>query len=73
MEKEFGTKGRLPVKVTFDGVPYSGSLAKYGAPQHIVGILKNVREQTGQCPCDTVEVTIEEDEAERAVGRRSRN
>ena len=28
VEKEFGTKGRVPVKATFDGVEYSGSLVK---------------------------------------------
>ncbi len=67
VEKEFGTKGRVPVKATFDGVPYSGSLVKYGAPQHMLGILKAVREQINKGPGDTVDVTIEKDEAERTV------
>jgi hypothetical protein len=67
VEKEFGTKGRVPVKATFDGVPYSGSLVKYGSPQHMLGILKNVREQIGKGPGDVVEVTIEKDESERTV------
>ncbi len=30
--KEFTTKGKVPVKATFDGVPYTGSLIKYGKP-----------------------------------------
>jgi hypothetical protein len=67
VEEEFRTKGRVPVKATFDGVPYSGSLVKYGAPQHMLGILKSIREQIGKGPGDTVEVTIEKDETERAV------
>jgi bifunctional DNA-binding transcriptional regulator/antitoxin component of YhaV-PrlF toxin-antitoxin module len=67
VEEEFGTKGRVPVKAKFDGVPYSGSLVKYGAPQHMLGILKNIREQIGKGPGDTVEVTIEKDETERTV------
>jgi|SRR5579859_2189374 len=67
VEKEFGTKGRVPVKATFDGVPYSGSLVKYGAPQHMLGILKNIREQIGKGPGDIVEVTIEKDESQRTV------
>lgn len=67
VEKEFGTKGRVPVKATFDGVPYSGSLVKYGAPQHMLGILKAVREQIGKGPGDTVDVTIKKDESERTV------
>lgn len=67
VEEEFGTKGRVPVKATVDGVPYSGSLIKYGAPQHMLGILKSVREQIGKGPGDTVDVTIEKDETERTV------
>jgi len=67
VEEEFGTRGRVPVKATFDGVPYSGSLVKYGAPQHMLGILKSVREQIGKGPGDTVEVMIEKDETERTV------
>jgi bifunctional DNA-binding transcriptional regulator/antitoxin component of YhaV-PrlF toxin-antitoxin module len=67
VETEFGTKGRVPVKATFDGVPYAGSMVKYGAPQHLLGILKNIREQIGKGPGDTVEVTVQKDEAERAV------
>ena len=30
VEKEFGFKGRVPVKSRFDGVPYTGSLIKCG-------------------------------------------
>ena len=67
VEKEFGTKGRVPVRATFDGVPYVGSLVKYGAPQHMLGLLKAIREQIGKGPGDSVEVTIEKDETERTV------
>jgi hypothetical protein len=67
VEQEFGTKGRVPVKATFDGVPYTGSLVKYGAPQHMLGILKAVREQLGKGPGDMVDVTIQRDETERKV------
>jgi hypothetical protein len=47
VEKEFGTKGKVPVKVAFDGVPYVGSLIKYG---HMLPILKAIRMQTGKGP-----------------------
>lgn len=67
VEKEFGTKGRVPVKVTFDGIPYTGSMVKYGAPHHMLGILKSIREQIGKGPGDLVEVTVQKDEAERTV------
>ena len=42
-------------------------MVKYGAPQHMLGILKSIREQIGKGPGDTVEVTIEKDETERTV------
>lgn len=48
VEEEFGTKGRVPVKATFDGVPYTGSMIKYGVPQHMLGVLKALREQIGK-------------------------
>ena len=67
VEKEFGTKGRVPVKATFDGVPHTGSMMKYGAPLHMLGILKNIREQIGKGPGDTVEVTVQKDESERTA------
>jgi hypothetical protein len=67
VEEEFGTRGRVPVKATFDGVPYSGSLVKYGAPQHMLGILKNIRTQIGKGLGDMVDVTILKDETERTV------
>ena len=66
-EKEFATKGRVPIKATFDGVPYTGSLVKYGQPQHMLGLLKSIREQIGKGPGDMIEVTIQKDEEDRVV------
>ena len=59
-EKEFGTKGKVPVKATFDGVPYTGSLIKYGQPQHMLGLLKSIREQIGKGAGDTIDITIQQ-------------
>lgn len=67
VEKEFATKGRVPVKVTFDGVPYSGSLVKYGQPQHMLPILKAIRAQIGKGPGEDVQVELWKDEEERTV------
>jgi hypothetical protein len=67
VEQEFGTRGRVPVKATFDGVPYTGSLIRYGAPQHMLPILKAIREQIGKQPGDVVEVTLTRDLSERTV------
>jgi len=66
-EKEFATKGRVPVKATFNGVPYSGSLFKYGNPLHMLGMLKAIRAQTGKGPGDTIEVVVWKDEEVRTV------
>jgi len=67
VEKEFGTKGRVPVKTTFEGVPYAGSLMRCGAQQHMLGILKELREQLGKKPGDKVEVEVWKDDGVRTV------
>ena len=67
VEREFGTKGKVPVKAAFNGVPYSGSLVKYGNPLHMLPMLKAIREQTGTMPGDTVEVEVWKDEAPRTI------
>lgn len=66
-EKEFATKGNVPVKATFNGVPYTGSLANCGSPLHRMGVLKSIREQIGRGPGDTIEVVIWRDEEVRTV------
>jgi hypothetical protein len=67
VEKEFGTKGKVPVKMTFDGVADSGSLMKWGTPDHFVGMHKWIRERLDKQPGDTVEVELWKDEEERTV------
>jgi hypothetical protein len=67
VEKEFGVKGRVPVKSTIDGVPYSGSLVKCGDASHMLGVLKSIRQQIGKGPGDTVEVMVWKDGEERTV------
>jgi hypothetical protein len=67
VQAEFGTRGQVRVKAAFDGVPYSGSLIKYGHPQHMMPILKEIRDKIGKGPGDTVAVVIERDESVRTV------
>lgn len=66
-EKEFATKGKVPVKATFDGVPYTGSLIKYRNPLHLMGVAKSIREQIGKGPGDTIEVVVCRDEEVRTL------
>lgn len=65
--KEFGTEGRVPVKATFDGISYSGSLIKYGHAQHMLGMLKSIRQQIGKQPGEMVEVVVWKDAEERTI------
>ena len=67
VEKEFGTRGRVPVQASFDGIPYRGSLTRCGATDHMLGMLKSIREQVGKGPGDTVAVVVWKDEGERTV------
>src|SRR5919197_869991 len=67
VEKEFGTKGKVPVKVVFDGVPYRTSLFKYGLPQHMIGTPKAIRDKIGKGPGDKVSVELWRDQEDRVV------
>ena len=66
-QKEFATNGKVPVKATFEGVPYAGSLVKYGHPHHMLGMPKAIREQIAKRPGDTVQIVVWKDEEVRTV------
>ena len=61
-KKNSARAARSPSKSTFDGVPYTGTMVKYGHPQHMLPVLKAIREQIGKGPGDTVNVVVERDE-----------
>jgi len=67
VEAEFGTRARVPVSSTLEGIPYRGSLVKCGPTSHMLGVLKSIREQIGKGPGDTIEVVLWKDETERIV------
>ena len=66
VEQVFGKK-RVPIYATIDGIGYRGSLVRMGGPCHMLLILKKIREAIGKQAGDTVEVTLEQDHAPRAV------
>jgi len=66
--KEFATQGKVPVKATFNGVAYTGSLIKYRNPLHLLGVPKSIREEIGKGSGDTIEVIVWRDEEARIVG-----
>ena len=59
VRKEFG-KGRVKVSVTFDGVPYEGSLVRMGTPFPIIGVRKEIRAAIQKQPGDRITVTLQE-------------
>ncbi|MEV0030917.1 YdeI/OmpD-associated family protein [Nocardia sp. NPDC050793] len=61
-----GGGGRIPVRVTFDGIEYTGSIVTMGGGP-CLGMLKAIRERLGKGPSDTVVVTVSRDTAERTV------
>jgi hypothetical protein len=61
-----GGKGRIPVRATFDGVDYRGSVVSMGG-QKVIGLLKAIREQLGKGPGDAVTVTLALDAEDRSV------
>jgi hypothetical protein len=67
VEREFGIQGRVPVRATFNGVPYTGSLVKCGADEHMLGVQKAIRAQIGKGPGDDVDVVLWRDDRVRTV------
>ncbi|MFI1915942.1 YdeI/OmpD-associated family protein [Nocardia sp. NPDC020380] len=61
-----GGGARIPVRATFDGIPYTGSIANMGNGP-CLGILEAVQAELGKTPGDTVTITVERDTAERTV------
>lgn len=67
VEEEFGTKGQVKVKVTFDGYEYRGSLVKMGHCCHIVGITQKIRKEINKQPGDSVRIVLKKDDEPRKV------
>lgn len=67
IREEFG-RGRVNVHVTFDGVPYDGSVVNMGVKNqdgsicYIIGLRKDIRSRIGKQPGDTCLVTVRERE-----------
>ena len=66
VEKTFGKK-RVKVNATIDGEPYRGSLVRMGTPNHMLLVLKEIRQKIGKTFGDEVDVTLEEDSEPRQV------
>lgn len=67
VEKEFGKKGQIKVKVTFDNYEYRGSLVKMGRPYYFIGITQKIRGIIGKNPGDKIHITIAQDFDKREI------
>jgi len=66
VEKTFGAK-RVKIKAMIDGEPYRGTLVRMGSPQHMLPVLKEIRERIGKSIGDIVTIELEEDFEPRMV------
>jgi hypothetical protein len=66
VEAAFGSK-RPKIKALIEGVPYRGLLVRMGGPNHILIILKSIREQIGKTFGDEINVSVEADVEERVA------
>jgi hypothetical protein len=62
----FGTKGRIAVKGTIDGVPFRGTFQPMGGC-HIMGVPRELRAKIGKTHGDTIHVVMELDLEPRTV------
>jgi hypothetical protein len=66
VEKVFGAK-KPRVRAVIEGVPYRGLLSRMGGDQHILIILKGIREQIGKTFGDEITITVEPDTEPRLI------
>ena len=66
VEEAFGSK-RPRVKALIEGIPYRTTLMRMGSECHMLGVLKDIREQIGKTFGDEVIVTLEPDTEPRVI------
>jgi hypothetical protein len=64
--RALGGRGRIPVKATFNGVPYRGSIVTM-AGAAVLGVQKTIMAQAGVSAGDRLVVVLENDEEPREV------
>jgi len=63
----FGTKGRVPVAGTLNGIAFRNSLLPQGDGTHEMAVNRELREAARAGAGDTVKVVLERDTSERTV------
>ncbi|MCF8245906.1 MAG: YdeI/OmpD-associated family protein [Saprospiraceae bacterium] len=66
LKETFGKKS-VKVKITYDGIEYRGLLKSMGGDCVWCLVRKDIREQLGKKPGDSIHITVQEDTEERVV------
>ena len=64
---ELGGGSRIPVRATFDEIPYQGSVVSMGKDLMVIGVLKDIRSRLGKIVGDELVVTLARDDEPRAI------
>jgi Bacteriocin-protection, YdeI or OmpD-Associated/Domain of unknown function (DUF1905) len=64
--RSFGTDRRMPVRASFNGVPYRGSMVSWSG-MACIGVTKAIMAEAGVSMGDELDVVLELDEAPREV------
>lgn len=67
VEKTFGSKARVAVKGSVNGVPFRGSAMPWGDGSHYLVVNKTLQKGAGVAPGDMLEITVEPDTEARTV------
>jgi hypothetical protein len=67
VEKTFGTKGRVAVRGTINGIAYRSSILPRGDGTHSMALNQTIRAAAGASIGDSVKVVMEPDTAKRTV------
>jgi hypothetical protein len=67
VEQACGTRGRVPVKVTVNGVTYRSSMSPLGGGRHVIPVRSDRAEKAGVQAGDRVRVALERDTGARVV------
>ena len=66
VEKEYGKK-RVKIIAKIESETYRGLLTRMGSPDHVLIILKEIREKIGKTVGDIINVEVEEDTKPRVI------
>jgi hypothetical protein len=67
VEKEYGSKAKVKVKGTIDGVSFQSTPLPLGGGKHNLVVKKEIRKKISKYAGDTVSVKMEKDTAKRVV------